>query len=262
MVSFSSLLYGSLTIVLFYLDETFVPYGRSSNHCATSIIDLHRSCPQCSYELCLSCCHDIRKGGLVDRGELKFQYENRGYDYMHGGDSSGRFFPLETSERVTEPSTVWNTSDDGGVMCPPKDLGGCNKCILELKRILPCQLISNLEVKARCLLGDAQTEQTVFKCKYDGTKDELRKAASRENTNDNYLYCPDSSHILTGGLFHFQKHWINGEPVIVRNVLEQATGLSWEPMVMWRALSENPVAEKETKFLEVKAVDCLAGCEV
>lgn len=262
MVTISSLLDGIVATYLSCIDETFVSYGWSSNHCATSIIDLHRSCPQCSYELCLSCCHDIRKGGLSDRGEVKFHYKNRGYDYMHGGDSSQVSCPLETSEYDTEPSTEWNANDDGSVTCPSKDIGGCNKCILELKRILPCQWISNLEVKARCLLGDDQTEQTDFRCKYVARTDPLRKAASRENTNDNYLYSPDSSDIQTVGLSSFQKHWINGEPVIVRNVLEQATGLSWEPMVMWRALSENPEAETGSNFFEVKAIDCLAGCEV
>ncbi|KAF2322084.1 hypothetical protein GH714_006419 [Hevea brasiliensis] len=42
------------------------------NHCATSIVDLHRSCPKCAYELCLSCCHEIREGSLSSRAEMKF----------------------------------------------------------------------------------------------------------------------------------------------------------------------------------------------
>ncbi|KAF2303669.1 hypothetical protein GH714_021099 [Hevea brasiliensis] len=56
------------------------------NHCATSIVDLHRSCPKCAYELCLSCCQEIREGSLSSRAEIKFEYVNRGSEYMHGGD--------------------------------------------------------------------------------------------------------------------------------------------------------------------------------
>ncbi|KAF2322083.1 hypothetical protein GH714_006418 [Hevea brasiliensis] len=63
-------------------------------------------------------------------------------------------------------------------------------------------------------------------------------------------------------LFHFQKHWVKGEPVIVRDALEVTTHLSWEPMVMWRALCENVDPETRANMSEVKAIDCLASCEV
>ena len=63
-----------------------------------------------------------------------------------------------------------------------------------------------------------------------------RKAASREKSADNYLYCPLSNDIKQDDLKHFQRHWIKGEPVIVRGVLEQMSQLSWEPALMWRAI--------------------------
>lgn len=56
---------------------------------------------------------------------------------------------------------------------------------------------------------------------------------------------------------------MSGEPVIVRNVLEKTSGLSWEPMVMWRAFREtggNVKFKDETR--SVKATDCLDWCEV
>ncbi|PON52136.1 Zinc finger, RING-type domain containing protein [Parasponia andersonii] len=233
------------------------------NHCATSIIDLHRSCPVCSFELCLGCCREIRKGSLSDRAEVKFQYENKGCQYIHGGDPLPKSCPLETSEYGMEALTRWNANADGSIMCAPKDMGGCEHCTLEFKRILPCGWILNLEAKARDLLGVSPTEHISFKFKDAEKRNKvLKKAASREGSDDNFLYCPDSRDILKGGLSCFKKHWVNGEPIIVRNVLEQATGLSWEPMVMWRALSENPEEETGSKFVEVKAIDCLAGCEV
>ncbi|KAF3451757.1 hypothetical protein FNV43_RR07853 [Rhamnella rubrinervis] len=235
------------------------------NHCATSIVDLHRSCPKCFYELCLSCCQEIRKGRLTDCAEMKFQYKNKGYQYMHGGDPLSESSLSNTSEDHVEFKALsnWKANADGSITCAPKDMGGCGDCVLELKRILPCGWISNLGEKASNLLIDG-TQHTTLKKNYVETRKEvLRKAASREDSDDNYLYCPDSASSLNGGDFlRFRRHWANGEPVIVRDVLKQATGLSWEPMVMWRALSENTDSETDSKNLVVKAIDCLAGCEV
>ncbi|KAH7545699.1 hypothetical protein FEM48_Zijuj01G0121500 [Ziziphus jujuba var. spinosa] len=232
------------------------------NHCATSIVDFHRSCPKCSYELCLSCCQEIRKGSLKDRAEVKFQYKNKGYQYMHGGDPSPESRLSKTFEDCIESLTEWNANGDGSITCAPKDMGGCSDCMLELKCILPCGWISSLEVKARNLLIDG-TEHTTLKQKRGERRAQaLRKAASRTSSDDNFLYCPASTGSLEGDFLTFQRHWIIGEPVIVRDVLKKATGLSWEPMVMWRALCENMDSEVNSKFLEVRAIDCLAGCEV
>jgi lysine-specific demethylase 3 len=65
-----------------------------------------------------------------------------------------------------------------------------------------------------------------------------RKSACRENSSDNYIFCPAAKDVQNGALDHFQDHWLKGQPVIVRDVLELTSGLSWEPMVMWRALRE------------------------
>ncbi|KAI8568034.1 hypothetical protein RHMOL_Rhmol02G0166800 [Rhododendron molle] len=88
-----------------------------------------------------------------------------------------------------------------------------------------------------------------------------RKAASRGNSSDNYLYWPDARDIKHGDLRHFQQHWIKGEPVIVSNVLEHGTGLSWEPMVIWRAFRQMKHT-KHSKHLDVVAIDCLDWTEV
>jgi lysine-specific demethylase 3 len=223
----------------------FIFWSWCSDHCATSIIDLHRSCPKCSYELCLHCCQEIRKGSVTSRREVKFQYVNRGYEYIHGGDPLPEFSL---------------SNDDRSVICAPREIGGCGKCVLELKRILPQGWISSLEVKAVDLL---ETFRIVERKCTETSKKMLRRAASRVDSDDNYLYCPASRDILQEEkLLQFRQCWTNGEPVIVRDVLDQATGLSWEPKVMWRALCENVDPEVSSKMSEVKAIDCLAGCEV
>ncbi|KAE9609540.1 putative transcription factor C2H2 family [Lupinus albus] len=233
------------------------------DHCATSIIDLHRSCPKCSYELCLSCCQEIRNGIITPRTEMKFQYVNRGYDYMHGGDPLPVSCDLGTSEGPIELSTKWTAKRNGSVTCAPEEEGGCGSSALELKRILPHGWISKLEAKAHKMLKSWETEHTaLWQKEAELGYNSMRCAASREGTNDNNIYCPESKDILKDGLLLFQKHWTNGKPVIVRDVLNQGTGLSWEPMVMWRVLCENAVSEISSKMSEVKAIDCLAGCEV
>ncbi|XP_057748693.1 lysine-specific demethylase JMJ29-like [Arachis stenosperma] len=233
------------------------------DHCATSIVDLHRNCPNCSFELCLSCCQEIRNQSITSRAEMKFQYVNRGYDYMHGGDPLLVSPVLEAPNGHIQLSSLWNADSDGRIPCAPKEVGGCGSSILELRCILPRGWLSKLEAKAHEILRFCEMEQKIVQQKAAASSYNLmRRAAFREGTNDNNIYCPESGDISKESFLLFQKHWSNGEPVIVRDVLTQGTGLSWEPMVMWRVLCESSASDISSKMSEVKAMDCLAGCEV
>ena len=248
---------------MFYKISYVIFCSWSSDHCATSIVDLHRSCPRCSFEICLRCCREIRNGSILPRSELKFQYVNRGYDYMHGGDPLPGSCNLETPQGHIKISTKWNANIDGSVGCAPNEFGGCGHSVLELKRMLPHGWISDLEAKARDMVTNfSKIEQTTLQKEAVSSSNSMIRAASRDGTNDNSIYCPMSSDILKEGLCLFQKHWTNGEPIIVRDVLRQGTGLSWEPMVTWRALSENLGSKISSNMSQVKAIDCLASCEV
>ncbi|CAJ2648362.1 unnamed protein product [Trifolium pratense] len=201
------------------------------DHCATSIVDLHRSCAKCSFELCLSCCKEIRNGSVKPRSEMKAQYIDRGYSYMHGGDLDLlQMFSNASNivERHVQMFTRWNANDDGSIKCAPKQLGGCGGCVLELKRMLPSERVPDLINKAHHLLK-----------RFCNIEDEV-------NVDED--------------LFEFQKHWRNGEPAIVEGVLRQGTGLSWDPMVAFKALSGNlPSGDNSNDTVTV--VDCLSGCE-
>ncbi|XP_047311483.1 lysine-specific demethylase JMJ25-like [Impatiens glandulifera] len=230
------------------------------NNCATSIVDLHRGCPDCSYELCLTCCREIRQGVAFGVDRVEIHYPNRGSDYIHGGDPIPDIPHLETLKEHIEPFIRWTANDDQSIDCAPKIMGGCDNCVLELKHILPKGWILDLIAKAVDTLTIHEADHRM-----NGLNKSLHGAgaASSEGNDDNYLYCLDSVDALKGeSLVQFQKHWAKGKPVIVRDVLKQSSGLSWEPMVMWRALCESEDQNLSSSMSEVKAIDCLAGCEV
>ncbi|KAF6159772.1 hypothetical protein GIB67_030030 [Kingdonia uniflora] len=247
-----------------------------SNLCKTSIADYHRSCSNCSYDLCLTCCREVRNGCLKGWTE-EIKVENISRSLENNPSCSHRFkSSTETISKVVGLLiSEWKTNENGTIPCPPTEIGGCSSDILELKCILGETWVSDLVQKAESIVKGNESVSmpggSAHCCfcfssdgKIDNDKNNLRKAACREGSSDNYLYCPTVCDIKDGDLEHFQRHWINGEPVVVRKALDLTTGLSWDPMVLSRGMREkkNSRVSKGSADLEVMAVDCLDWCEV
>lgn len=209
------------------------------------------------------------------------EYADKGVSYLHGELSSSMSPEVENPEDSPEETNCkehnaaiseWKANENGSIPCPLKVLGGCGNGHLELRCMFTENAIVELTEKAEEIAKALNLEhalefsnQLCF-CynsmgEVDFANNKLRKAASREDTADNYLYCPVAKDIHSGDFKHFQKHWANGEPVIVRDVLENTCGLSWEPMVMWRAFRQIKNTKHDLQ-LEVSALNCLHWSEV
>ncbi|KAK0594289.1 hypothetical protein LWI29_023474 [Acer saccharum] len=232
------------------------------SNCNTSIFDFHRSCsiPECDYDLCLTCCRLIREQPLQEIGqEVTVKYVNRGLEYFHGGKENDVELPYVTSPKISK-RYEWKIRKNGNICCPPRNMNGCGNGTLELTCMFPenhvTELVKNAE-KIDRTYKPIHASETSHPCSCPSRK---RKAASRDEVQDNYLYCPSASDIQCEDLKHFQRHWIKGEPVIVSNSLEDATGLSWDPLVMKRACREVK-QDHDKKDLTCKVTNCLSCCE-
>ncbi|KAL4289496.1 hypothetical protein GQ457_14G010380 [Hibiscus cannabinus] len=247
--------------------------------CKTFILDFHRSCPKCSYSLCLSCCRDIFQGNLVASAkELNCKCPKRRKTCLSGiclSDRKSIRVTRQTSERRHIDSSVSLPSQkapDGSVpmSCPPREFGGCGDGLLDLRCILPLCWFKELEVSAEEIVGSYELPEAfdTFSCcslcpstdyEAKGVK-QLQEASRRENSNDNFLFYPTNLNIHGDNLDHFQKHWGKGHPVIVRNVL-RTTALSWDPIFLFCSYLKNSLAKAENEELS-KDTGCLDWFEV
>lgn len=196
---------------------------------------------------------------------------NWGLSYLHAGKGNIAEVPSETSTKCRVwPKSEWKANLDGSILCPPKDIGGCGCSLLELRCMFSENHISQLVKKAEEIVETHQRmhvsgTSAQLRCSslgiLDATSNKLRKSASREGSDENYLFCPRAKDVQLEDLKHFQRHWIQGEPVIVTSILETALGLSWEPQVMWRACRQTRHAKRD-RHIEVNVINCLDWCQV
>ncbi|KAI4312000.1 hypothetical protein MLD38_036859 [Melastoma candidum] len=240
------------------------------DNCKNSITDIHRSCDKCSYDLCLACCRDIRRGQLRNCEEVVIdEHPPLDQNYYHGDVK--KIGVVESTTVEEKPKFLWKLKEDGKIPCPPTHMGGCNNGFLQLRCLFKNGLLSKLVEKGQDMAEQYQITNTVddpqncpCHCPEGSvgihSDNNLRKAACRFHSSDNYLYNPKAPEIQPRDLLHFQYHWRKGEPVIVSSALDSGTGLSWEPLVMWRAVRQ--ISHRKHGYnMEVAAIDCLDLCE-
>ncbi|KAJ7558616.1 hypothetical protein O6H91_04G048200 [Diphasiastrum complanatum] len=261
------------------------------DNCSTSIVDIHRSCSECNYDLCLACCEEVRQG--LEPGCMQVEGKNYSLDNIDTGDGyesnvtnsqvrleerdskeglnledgaklgSSVKLKLNIKSSTSAEGLVWRANQDGSVYCPRGCSHGSSE--LYLKTVYGPQMLAQLEKDIKAIIGTEDLENRIEKHLCSDCNGEeagitnnsnLRLAAERKDSSDNFLYCPSSEELTGEGMQHFQKHWRRGEPVIVRDVLKATTGLSWEPMVMWRAFRETTKGKELEEKKTVVALDC------
>nr|XP_043620660.1 lysine-specific demethylase JMJ25 [Erigeron canadensis]XP_043620661.1 lysine-specific demethylase JMJ25 [Erigeron canadensis] len=228
--------------------------------CRIPIIDYHRHCEQCSYDICLRCCQDARKtskdGGEAEVSSMQTDVCNEDTITLEKQDK-----PLKQRMRLSDKLCDWKANNDGSVPCPPKKHGGCGTSPLVLKRIFKMNWVAKLvknvdEMVSGCKLFDINPP------KIDGLSRRFCQFAERENSDDNFLYTLSCEDIKSEGIDEFRKQWTKGQPVIVRGVCDESSMLGWDPMVMWKGIQETTDERKKGDIRVVKAIDCFDRSEM
>ena len=124
-----SLLHALLLTATMFLLKFCIPY---SNVCQVPVVDYYRCCPNCSFDLCLRCCQDLRAESSVEIG---------GTSQTIGDRRTGvPKLKLNFSNKFPE----WEVNSDGSIPCPPKEHGGCGSKSLNLARIFKMNWVAKL----------------------------------------------------------------------------------------------------------------------
>lgn len=226
-----------------------------SNFCRIPIIDYHRHCSNCSYDLCLNCSQDLREDGEARDSKIGEKIQEKEIIMEE------RIVP-RVKLNLSAKCPDWKANSDGSIPCPPKEYGGCGYSSLSLSRIFKMNWVAKL-VK--------NVEEMVNGCRVDHAGDpdntgfddpKHSQYAHREDSDDNFLYCPATQDIKSDGIDEFRKHWARGKPIIIKHVFDISSISLWDPMVIWRGIRDTVDERSKDENRTVKAKDCLDWTEV
>ncbi|XP_045820683.1 lysine-specific demethylase JMJ25-like isoform X1 [Trifolium pratense] len=217
---------------------------------------------------------DQRKACVDNEGHILDQK-----DISCGNLTPTLALPEETNcndvEKVSCPPTLTlpeetSCNDIEKVSCPPTELGGCGTGLLDLRCISLMTLLKEIEVKAEeivCSYDIPDTSDKSSSCSLCFDTDlnsnrysQLQKAAERKDPSDNCLFCPIVLDINGSNFEHFQKHWGKGHPIVVQDVLQRTSNLSWNPLFMFCYYLEQSITKYENN--KELLISCLDWCEV
>ncbi|KAK9910176.1 hypothetical protein M0R45_034148 [Rubus argutus] len=192
------------------------------DNCYTSIVDFHRGCPNpdCSYDLCLTCCKELRDGcqpGGSEGETSNQQAVDRAHKQVKGHCWESQIASSSDDSKV-DPSISfpdWRADTDRSIPCPPKERGGCGNAKLELRRKFKANWVMKLLKNAEDVTSDFKLQEVDFSqgcswCRPNDSKEsnnmkpERRQAAFRKNSHDNFLYCPNAIEIADDEIEHFR----------------------------------------------------------
>ncbi|KAL3851301.1 hypothetical protein ACJIZ3_013183 [Penstemon smallii] len=225
--------------------------------CRIPIIDYHRHCTNCSYDLCLGCCKDIREASKPsDKGEMNQTPGRTGYE---GKTMVSKCMKLSQVQLNSfEKFADWKVISGESIQCPPKEYGGCSSGLLSLERIFKRNWVAKLVKNAEEMVNGCEI------CSPEKTGFDLRlfQAAHRENDDDNFLYYPSSHDVKNEGIRDFRMHWSKGKPVIVKEVCDASSVTIWDPTVIWKGIKETTEEKMGDAIRFVKAVNCSDWTEI
>ncbi|XP_078440742.1 jmjC domain protein JMJ24 [Wolffia australiana] len=216
--------------------------------CKMPILDYHRHCANCQFDLCLMCCQDLRRASLIYECEAVGRTEN-----IEGMTSN---CAIEFSQFPD-----WRANSDGSIPCPHSaSVSGCNT-LLALRRIFKINWVARLVKHAEEMVNGCKISHKVSGSKPSNPKT-LCKCSRREGGFDNFLYCPPSQDMDYKNILQFHLHWEKGEPVILKRSFEPSLSACWDPLSIWRGIQEladDIVLEDD---ISVKAINCSTQSEV
>ncbi|KAE8651612.1 lysine-specific demethylase JMJ25 [Cucumis sativus] len=227
------------------------------NFCRIPIIDYHRHCPNCYYDLCLNCCQDLREASTSGNG---------GLDNVNGmvGEGDKTLFERQYRQRLkfSDKILYWKADCDGNIPCPPREYGGCGYFQLSLNRIFKMNWVAKLVKNVEEMVGGCRVHDFGTLPEAESDDPSLLHCADRDNSSDNFLYCPTSSDIKFNGISNFRKHWAIGKPIIVRQVFDNSSIASWDPETIWRGIQGKTEERMKYENQLVKAINSSDQSEV
>lgn len=241
-----------------------------SDLCKVPILDYHRHCTKCSYDLCLTCCRDIRRASSVAINlPVDGWSSDRSKDVTAETtcpESSGKTETDECSIDFSHQFPKWKANRDGTIPCCPVETGGCGSSELVLRRLFKINWVAKLvksaeEMVSGCITRDPDTlpgclcQNNIVSQSNGLNAFTCHQCSNRESSIDNFLYFPVAQDIKLNGISHFHQHWSRGEPVIVRHTFECPLASSWDPTIIWRGIQEM-IDKKTDDSIKVKAFSC------
>ncbi|CAL5378808.1 unnamed protein product [Camellia sinensis] len=128
--------------------------------CRIPIIDYHRHCANCSYDLCLSCCQDLREASIHGvKGELENQLDGR-TEYKITVTEQVKQSKLRL--KLSDKFFNWKANSNGSIPCPSKEYGSCGCLSLTLKRIFKMNWVAKLKLGLTLGSSNMQRERTAM----------------------------------------------------------------------------------------------------